>query len=166
MVHAPVDFWAVRPDIRALLRLSTLFYGTVGILAWVWALLFGQLDSLFGDRAPGPGGLGLGVLLGASIAAASLLLWRLSEHARRAGRILSGFLGPVGVLPALYLAALSGFFEELMFRGALWPQLGLVGSAVLFGVLHTVPVRGLGLYPLFAGIAGVGLGLIGTHAEQ
>jgi len=154
----------VRPDTRALLRLSTLFYGVAGILAWAWALMFGQLDRLLGDRPPGAGDLGLGVLLGLSIVAGSALFWRLSERARRASRILGAFFGPIGVVPALYLAALSGFFEELMFRGALWPQLGLVGSAVLFGVLHTVPVRGLGIYPVFAAIAGFGLGLLRQHS--
>ena len=35
------------------------------------------------------------------------------------------------------LAALSGFSEELFFRGLLLPQVGLLWSSVIFGVLHT-----------------------------
>ena len=68
---------------------------------------------------------------------------------------MAHMLGPVSVLQAVWLALLSGFAEELLFRGALWPHLGLVGGAVLFGVLHTVPVRSLAFYPVYAFLAGL-----------
>ena len=69
--------------------------------------------------------------------------------------LMARMLGPLTPAQAIWLAMLSGFGEELLFRGALWPHLGLVGGAVLFGILHTVPVRGLAFYPVFAFLAGL-----------
>jgi hypothetical protein len=39
----------------------------------------------------------------------------------------------------LILALASSFGEELFFRGALLPAIGLVGSSLLFAVLHIGP---------------------------
>jgi hypothetical protein len=71
---------------------------------------------------------------------------------------MGGFLGAMTPAEAVYLAVISGFAEELCFRGALWPHLGLAGTSILFGILHTVPVRSLALYPVFAALAGVVFG--------
>ena len=147
----------------ALLRVATLIYALVGLAAWGWALLFGELGSLMGGSPATPDNLFRGLLVGVAISAACALGYRVSRRIRRAGDLLGSVLGPVSLPAAIYLALLSGFFEELLFRGALWPQLGLVGSTILFGILHTVPVRALALYPLFA--AGCGL-LLGLLREQ
>ncbi len=71
-------------------------------------------------------------------------------------------LGPGGVL---LLAALSGMAEEVFFRGALQTLLeGLLGhpgvllQALLFALLHPAPLRAWA-YPLWAGLAGLALGL-------
>jgi hypothetical protein len=61
---------------------------------------------------------------------------------------------------AVWLALVSGVAEELCFRGALWPQLGLVGTSVFFGLCHVLPVRALAGYPVFAFFAGLLFGLL------
>jgi membrane protease YdiL (CAAX protease family) len=54
----------------------------------------------------------------------------------------------------LFLAAVAGVGEELLFRGVLQPHLGLAGSNILFGVAHSVSPT----YALLAGGIGVYLG--------
>ena len=41
------------------------------------------------------------------------------------------------------MAVASGFSEELLFRGALQPRVGLLVASVLFGAVHFVPRRQL-----------------------
>ncbi len=55
---------------------------------------------------------------------------------------------------------LSGFAEELFFRGALQGTVGLVGATILFGLLHSGPGKAFRLWTLFALLAGGILGLL------
>jgi len=142
------------------LRLASAFYLGVMAAAWLYAAVFGHLGDLYGTRAPAPRYLLHGVLLGLIIVAFCHAGVRLLRPVRRASTIMARILGPMRVRDALWLALLSGFGEELLFRGALWPHLHLIGSAVLFGILHTVPVRALAGYPLFAFLAGIVLGVL------
>jgi len=146
--------------VSRLLRFATAFYFGVLGAAWLYAWVFGHTGRLYGERAPEPGDVGRGVLVGLLIVAACHAGFRLLRPVRRGTMLMARLLGPVRIRDALWLALLSGFAEELMFRGALWPHLGLVGSAVLFGVLHTLPVRALAGYPVFAFLAGIALGAL------
>jgi membrane protease YdiL (CAAX protease family) len=58
---------------------------------------------------------------------------------------------------AVTLAALSSVSEELFFRGALLPVLGVWGQAVLFGLMHPMPRRAL-VYTAFTFVAGLCFG--------
>jgi membrane protease YdiL (CAAX protease family) len=58
---------------------------------------------------------------------------------------------------ALALAALSSISEELFFRGALMPVLGVWGQAFLFGLMHPMPRRAW-IYMGFTFAAGVCFG--------
>jgi len=139
-------------------QLATVFYVVVAGLSAGWAWIFHA--PLFGDMPPTGRGLGEGVALGLLIVALCQVGHRLSARMREATRFLGGFLGPIGVGDALWLALLSGLAEEMCFRGALWPQLGLVGTSVFFGICHVVPVRALAGYPIFAFFAGIVLGFL------
>jgi len=101
-------------------------------------------------------GLGAGLLL--------LGLWAAAEHvfplARDLEARLSQALGPLSGSEALALALLSGFAEELFFRGAVQGTLGLLGATILFGLLHSGPGKELRLWTLFALLAGGVLGLL------
>jgi len=67
------------------------------------------------------------------------------------------------------LAAIAGFSEELLFRGVMQPWMesswgmlaGLIGSNVIFGMVHAVTP----LYALLAGLVGIYLGLSLDYGE-
>jgi membrane protease YdiL (CAAX protease family) len=100
-------------------------------------------------------------------AAAGLLLvglWRLGRRAfataRELEEQLAHLLGPVRPGDAAALAFLSGFAEELFFRGAVQGAWGWLPAAVLFALLHTGPGRALRLWSLFAAAAGLLFGAL------
>jgi len=101
-------------------------------------------------------GLGAGLLL--------LGLWAAAERifplARDLEARLAQALGPLSGSEAFALALLSGFAEELFFRGAVQGTLGLVAATLLFGLLHSGPGKELRLWALFALLAGGVLGLL------
>jgi uncharacterized protein len=74
---------------------------------------------------------------------------RMLEHAFRSFRITIPF--------ALLLAALSSLAEEIFFRGALLPLIGVWGQALLFGLMHPAP-RKAWLYTLYTFVAGLVFG--------
>jgi membrane protease YdiL (CAAX protease family) len=70
-------------------------------------------------------------------------------------RLFGGLGTPVGIAA---LALAPGICEEIMFRGALQPRLGIIATALLFTCIHTQ--YGLSLDALSVFIIAVGLGLI------
>jgi membrane protease YdiL (CAAX protease family) len=59
---------------------------------------------------------------------------------------------------ALYLAVLTGFGEELLFRGAIQPFAGLLLTSALFGLLHMGQNGILSAWSVWAFLAGLLLG--------
>ena len=57
---------------------------------------------------------------------------------------------------AVILGLLAGFPEEILFRGTIQPELGVLPTAILFGVLHAATLT----YFLYASAAGLMLGLL------
>jgi len=142
------------------LRTAILIYGGVAATALGWAAFWGEVPWLFGREPATLRALLSGVLVGLGITVVCQVAHALVPAVQRASRLLATFFGPIRPREALLLAAISGVTEEMLFRGALWPQLGLPGTTILFGLLHVVPVRGLQGYPLFAALAGLVLGLL------
>jgi membrane protease YdiL (CAAX protease family) len=70
-------------------------------------------------------------------------------------RLFGGLGTPVGIAA---LALAPGICEEIMFRGALQPRLGIIATALLFTCIHTQ--YGLSLDALSVFVIAVGLGLI------
>lgn len=102
--------------------------------------------------------LGLGVAAGAAL----LGFWWLLKTLVPAGALLEQHFASLlsGLEPGrtVALAALSGFAEELFFRGGVQGQWGLVPASLLFGLLHTGPGAPFRLWTLFATVAGFTLG--------
>jgi membrane protease YdiL (CAAX protease family) len=102
--------------------------------------------------------------LGAGLAAGALLLalwWgaeRVFPLALELGEKLAGILGPVSTMDAVALALLSGFAEELFFRGAVQTAWGWVAATVLFALLHSGPGPAFRFWTFFALVAGALLG--------
>lgn len=95
------------------------------------------------------------------------------DNLRQIHKILNETLGP-GLqrchwTDLFVLAAIAGSTEELLFRGVIQPWMeaswgmtaGLIGSNVLFGLVHAVTP----LYALLAGLVGIYLGLSLDYGE-
>jgi membrane protease YdiL (CAAX protease family) len=145
---------------RDLLRLAVPFYGIVALFALGYALFTNQITLLFGEQMPTLAHLAAGLGVGLALVGLTRALTRSWAPMTRMADGLSDLLGPIAWHWGLLLALLSGFAEELLFRGALWPTLGLIGTTLLFGLLHVLPRRRLWLYPVFAIVAGLLLGLL------
>ena len=149
-----------------LLPMAGLFYGLMFAGALVWGAVEGR-PPVFA-----PGGrevewlpdLGLGIGVGLMIVGASELITRLTSWGERTARILGETIGPVRGADALWLALVSAIAEELLFRGAIQPHLGWVGTSLLFGAAHLAPRRELLPWTLMAVGAGFLLGGLVIHA--
>ena len=101
----------------------------------------------------------LDLLLGVGAGLLLLGLWKGAERlfplARDLEGRLGGAIGPLGRSEVIALALLSGFAEELFFRGAVQGSFGWLPAAILFALLHTGPGRAYRLWTLFALLAGL-----------
>lgn len=99
--------------------------------------------------------------LGLGVGAGLLLLgvWDLGRRrfprAIRLERQLGKLLGPLDSSEIIGLALLSGFAEELFFRGAVQGSWGWIPATVLFALLHTGPGPSYRVWTAFAGVAGL-----------
>ena len=81
------------------------------------------------------GGLAAGLLI---VFASRMALYRF-EWARWLHRELRHLLFPLTDLEILVLAGASSVGEEMFFRGAMLPSIGLFGSSAIFALLHIGP---------------------------
>jgi hypothetical protein len=136
-------------------------------VAWVFYLALAVAGALWigtreGVIAAGlfldPGWWWLDVALGLGVAAAFAAVWWLAREtlpaARRLDHLLAGVLGPLSRGELLALALLSGFAEELFFRGAVQGSWGPVWATAIFAVLHSGPGRDYRAWTLFAAVSG------------
>ncbi len=101
------------------------------------------------------GGAAVGALLWLSIP----ILRRLPEMAPVWETVLVPFSRSLTLADVLVVAALSGISEEIFFRGVLLPEIGVVGSSALFGLLHAVNR----VYAVWAALIGAAFALLTTH---
>lgn len=84
-------------------------------------------------------------------------LWQLGRSffpaARDLEEELRRRLGVLSLSEALALALMSGFTEELFFRGAVLDAWGWIAATVLFALLHAGPGKAFRLWTVFAGVA-------------
>ncbi|MEM7247463.1 MAG: CPBP family glutamic-type intramembrane protease [Acidobacteriota bacterium] len=104
--------------------------------------------------------LSLGLLAGATLAGIWAGLSRAWPVAARLDEVLGSALGPLRARDCAGLAAWSGVGEELLFRGALLPWLGLWPSSLLFGIVHLPLRRELVLWPILAAALGLLFGKV------
>jgi uncharacterized protein len=81
------------------------------------------------------GGLAAGLLI---VFASRMALYRF-EWARALHRELRHLLFPLSDLEIVVLAVASSVGEEMFFRGALLPSIGVFGSSAIFALLHIGP---------------------------
>jgi hypothetical protein len=148
------------PEPGRLYRFAWVLYMAIALAGSLWiGLRQGVIPlSLFLSTEDWWVDLGLGLAAGALL----LALWwgaeRVFPLARELGEKLSAVLGPISTTDAIALALLSGFAEELFFRGAVQPAWGWAAATVLFAVLHSGPGPAFRFWTLFALVAGALLG--------
>lgn len=147
--------------------LAVAFYAAMALAGVAWRLWSdGRSPCFAGPESPIPeasalvGHALLGMLVGAGLVLVSRLWSRYTRSGRSVARQLAGILGPVSGAEVAVLALASGLGEEIFFRGALQPRVGLVLASLVFGLVHLIPRRDLAPWAGFAALAGVSLGAL------
>ncbi|MGE0867260.1 MAG: lysostaphin resistance A-like protein [Kofleriaceae bacterium] len=136
-------------------------YGAMALGALVLAAARGNPD-VFRHGDPSVQMLVMGPLIGIAAGLTVVLVWRLLVRLYQWARDLEVFfrdlLGSLTDREIVTLALASAIGEEMLFRGALMPWIGLWGQALLFVPLHIAPHRRLVSWPIGALLLGVGFG--------
>jgi uncharacterized protein len=139
--------------------LAAVFYAALLLAALVIGSLGGRNAFALGDSAVF--GLLVGAISACGTVALGVLLYCLLPTLRRLSNELAPHLVDGAKRRDLILVSIfSGVGEEAFFRGALQPEIGLVASSLLFGVLHVGPDRRYLVWTLWAVAAGFLFGLL------
>jgi uncharacterized protein len=116
-------------------------YLALGAAALGWGSLRGQPNvwHLAGRDPAVVTGILSGLAAGLLIVFASRLALYRYEWMRALHRELRHLLFPLTDVEIVVLAAASSVGEEMFFRGALMPAIGLLGSSAIFALLHIGP---------------------------
>ncbi|MCB1055868.1 MAG: CPBP family intramembrane metalloprotease [Acidobacteria bacterium] len=148
-----------------LYRIAWVFYLILAIVGVVWIGLDerpagpcaggGICSALFVQPTLWP----LDLLLGLGTALVVIVAWELVRRvvplAQRLEEQLARMVGDLGTDEALAIALVSGFSEELFFRGAVQGSLGWPIATALFALMHTGSGRALRLWTVYAAVAGL-----------
>lgn len=149
---------------RSILRASTVAYVVMGLVGFEICWWYHQNAQTLLGSVKYSSKTTITIIL-ASVAFL-LLVQRLMEDLFSSyvtfKRRLAIVFGGLGWLGMLWLAFISALGEEILFRGALQPFLGLWFTSFLFGLLHLDPEGGISAWTLWAILAGV---LLGTVVE-
>lgn len=100
--------------------------------------VFTRSPGAFGILRPTQLALGMALALGTGAAVVLLSRWisRQTDWGRNLRSEFHALLRGMNSRQVLYLALLSGFGEEILFRGVLQPRLGWLWASLMFGALH------------------------------
>ena len=147
----------LRPPLKPMgprfVGLAAAFYAALLIAAAVLGTLTSRNAFALGERPVFD--LSVGVVVACGTVISGLVLYRLSPVLRK----ISGELAPHLVDGArkrdlVLVSVFSGMGEEVFFRGALQPVIGLVAASLLFGAVHIGPDRRYLVWTLWAAGAG------------
>ena len=131
-------------------------YLVIAIIGVIWAGYHHGDISL--DIFIGVETLVIDVGLGLASGLGLLLFWGLGrswiDDMRRVEVEIRHLIGPLETSEALALALISGFAEELFFRGAMQASWGWGWALFVFTILHTGPGRAFRYWTVFALVAG------------
>lgn len=159
---------ATLPSPNRITALAFAIYVPLTIGALVWARLAGH-GSIWSLHAPWMDqtylarflvSIVLGFLLATSIVALTPRVVERAAWARALHEELKGVIGSLRSGEITLLALASGFAEELFFRGAMQPSLGLWWTSLIFGLVHVGPRRSFFAWAVWAGVVGLALGSI------
>lgn len=147
--------------VTSFVRFGLYFYGGMIAVALVWRMGLYHESILFSSAAAESTGghplrdTAIGVAVGLGVVLSSELATRFTGWGEALARELASAIGPVSIPDALLLAMASGLGEELFFRGALQPRVGLVVASLAFAAMHFVPRREMWPWTGFALVVGL-----------
>lgn len=138
-------------------RLAWIFYLVLALAGTLWlGLRQGRIGfGLFVDPDNWWLDAGIGLAAGGLLIAVWLVARQTMPLARSLEVELAELLGPLKTSEIIGLALLSGFAEELFFRGAVQGAWGWIPATVLFALLHAGPGASYRIWTGFAAIAGL-----------
>jgi membrane protease YdiL (CAAX protease family) len=149
---------------RRIVRLALFFYAIAVAAALGWGAAGGRPVVLFvrGVSTWRTAGLGAvaGTAFGLAVVGLSRLLVAYLEWARQMFRWFASVLGPLSSGQCLLLAVCSSVGEEMLFRGAMQPTLGLWTTALVFALLHVPSQARLWPWTVMAGLLGLVFGAL------
>lgn len=160
--RAPVDPPARDP--QGFVRSALIFYGLMGCAALLWRMAVpGQ--SIFHPSIEAAthawslfSAVLAGLLVGLAAAGASELMTRWTDLGEGLADLLGEGLAGIGAGDAILLALASGIAEEMFFRGALQPAVGLLWASLIFGACHFLPRKELVFWSAYAVVMGFAFG--------
>ena len=151
-----------RPTARELLWLALAGESLLALLALAWARYRGL--PLEAGAGPWVRDAAAGLLAAAAFAVVNYWLLcrappvRAVRAVRRVYRdMLKPLFSEIGMREVVVIALAAGVGEELLFRGALQPEIGLIPASLVFGVLHTGG-RGTLAFGCWVAVMGAALG--------
>lgn len=154
------------PEHPGFVRTALIFYGVMGCAALVWRMAVPGESILHpsteaATSAWGPiAAIGIGAVVGGVALVASEVLTRTTALGEGLADLLGQSLAGLRTSDAVLLALASGLGEEMLFRGALQPSVGLFWASVIFGACHFLPRRELALWSLYAVAMGFAFGAL------
>lgn len=138
-------------------RVAWIFYLVLAVGGLVWiGLQRGQIDhAIFVRPDVWWTDIGIGLVAGCLLLLVWMIVRQMLPAARRLEAELAEILGPLRTSEIVALALLSGFAEELFFRGAMQGAWGWLPATVVFALLHAGPGHTFRLWTAFAAVAGL-----------
>ncbi len=131
----------------------------IGLLLMLWRLGAAETVAvLFAPPQQWAGPIGFIVLATAATHWSSRFLAARWDSVARSAYEIRRYLGGLTHRDIAFLALFSGIGEELLFRGWLLNETGLIFSSVLFGLAHVPLNRDWLFWPVFAFAMGLVLG--------
>lgn len=147
---------------RRRITAAAVAYGLLAALAVAWGFAAGRPLPV-AHPAPwwpleGPARFAVAVIVALAVAAVVVLGTRVLVRRTLWARKLHGdfrqLLGPLQPAEIAFFALSSGIAEELFFRGAMQPTVGIIASSLVFGVVHIGPGRRFWVWTAWACVMG------------
>jgi membrane protease YdiL (CAAX protease family) len=152
------------PNPQGFVRSALIFYGLMGCAALLWrmavpgqSILHPSFEAVT-DAWSLSGALLAGLAVGLVAVLISELLTRWTNLGEALADVLGEGLAGIGTGDAILLALASGIAEEMLFRGALQPAVGLFWASLIFGACHFLPRKELALWSVYAVLMGFAFG--------
>lgn len=149
---------------RRLVTVALVAEGALALAAIGWAV-YREIPLRLGPVALGTAS---GLAAAAAFAAANLYLLRGAPAlpgVRSIRRLYEAVLRPLfaglGAADLVAISAVAGIGEELFFRGAVQPEIGLLPASLLFGAMH-LGGSGTLAFGCWAAVLGLALGWLAT----